>query len=144
MSDKKCYDTRTGAVLDIYGNPVPPNVEWAEERVSKLEEEAPLRNVNERIKSVTDLVEAYYHRYELRMDNRMLYRLSNVLLDDDLRSTHKHDSDILSDHQLARRREGIRVRRSPHRGREVPLSHANSTGIDGVNYALPKRRYRRM
>lgn len=145
MSDKKCYDTRTGAVLDIFGNPVPPNVEWAEERVSKLEEEKAEMASKERIESVHNLTEEYFEKFQRRMDADFLYRLATVLDYDYTSRKGRRPLDepnpSLSEDQKKRRVFGNKVPVA-YRFKEVPLSHANSTGIDGVSYALPRRRKR--
>ncbi|MFD1453242.1 hypothetical protein [Oceanobacillus sojae] len=131
------------ANIDLYGEPIPPNQAWADEKITVLEDTAQEYTVRERIVAVEEVTEEYFAIFGMRMNGSLLYRLTNVILSDDLRSKHKKGIDFLSHEQLLRRKEGIRVRKSLNRGREVPLSHASTIAINGRNYRRPIRIYRR-
>lgn len=131
------------ANIDLYGEPIPPNQAWADEKIKALEDTAQERTVQERVEAVEKVTEDYFAIFGMRMDGSLLYRLTNVILSDDLRSKHKKGIDFLSAYQLARRREGRHVRKSAYRAREVPLSHASTLAINGRDYRRPIRIYRR-
>lgn len=127
-------------VTDIYGEPIPHNRQFAEKEVAKLEElalEIPLTLRYRCIEKVTDM---YFYRFNKRLDTDYLYRLTNVVLADELRSKVKIDSGILSEAQLNRRKNGAHVRKELS-AREVPLSKAVNIGIDGRDYAIPRRSF---
>lgn len=128
-------------VLDINGEPVPPNVVWAEDKIAWLEDKALDFSYEELDALISEISEEYYRKFNDLMTKEMCYRLSNVFLAEELRKTHKSTDDvILSSTQLTRRREGIHAR-SEGRKREVSLRAATTVATDGINYALPKRSF---
>ncbi|GGP13534.1 hypothetical protein [Oceanobacillus neutriphilus] len=131
------------ANIDLYGEPIPPNQAWATEKIEELEEAAQEYTVQERIEEVEKITEEYFAIFGMRMNGSLLYRLTNVILSDDLRSKHKKGIDFLSAYQLARRREGRHVRKSAYRAREVPLGLASTIATNGRNYRRPIRIYRK-
>lgn len=131
------------SVLDYNGEPIPPNRLWAGRRIKKLEDKALDYSIQDRIRIIERLTESYYTKFGRRMDGDMLYRLSNVMLADDLRKVGRkskdEDAPYLSDHQLERRKIGKSVPKKS-RGREVSLTNAQSIASNGRDYSLPIRR----
>lgn len=128
-------------VLDIHGEPVPPNVVWAEDKIAWLEEKALNYSHEELAQLISELAEEYYREFGDLMTKTMCYRLANVFLAQDLRSkTRGKSTEFLSESQLTRRKEGLGTR-AKHRGREVSLRAATTVATDGRNYALPTRSF---
>lgn len=81
-------------------------------------------------------------------DSALLDRLANVLLyedftDENPRKMQDAEYPVMSETQLARRREGKHVgKREGVAGREVAFGQSHSVGVDGRNYAAPTRRER--
>lgn len=122
-------------VTDVYGEPIPHNRQYAEKEVAKIEELALEIPLSIRYRGIEIIADTYYNRFGKRLDTDFLYRLTNVALADELRSKVKTDDGILSERQLKRRKEGEMG------GVEVPLSKAVNIGIDGKDYAIPRRSF---
>lgn len=107
-----------------------------------MEKNALNLTIEERNELVEELAERYYERFGERMTSQMLYRLTNVIMADELRmkSRDKGKTGIMSDYQLETRRTGRFARRET-RTKEVPLKKAVTIASDGKNYALPKRSF---
>lgn len=101
----------------------------------------------ERIDVLNCLIDTYVERTGERPDGRMLYRLSNIVLIDQLsdKTGNKANNEyaFLSESQYYRRTRGIYARRNSEGTRylEVPLSHASRHDINGLNYSLPVRSF---
>lgn len=103
---------------------------------------------NVRMASIEATIDDYIEQTGLVPDNHSLYRMTNVILSDDLANPSGHKSDLheypfLSRNQLIRRTEGrLKPKNAAGvRDREVPLHHATNIGADGQNYSLPIRTY---
>ncbi|TDQ37667.1 hypothetical protein [Aureibacillus halotolerans] len=82
-----------------------------------------------------------------QVGERLLERLANVLLYDDLSDYRKNkpslgDYPFLSGTQLARRQYGSHQRKRQDQGREVPLAAAAAVAMDRRTYASPVKRQR--
>lgn len=79
-------------------------------------------------------------------DYRSIYRLSNILLDDDIRDQSPDkgmvDYPFLTETQLRRRVYGIHTRSSGNNFREISLKAANTYGTDGSNHRYPYRTFK--
>lgn len=99
-----------------------------------------------RLVKIEALTEEYYAKTGELPDGKALERLADLCLyeeltDDDRMKVRNNEYPFLSETQLARRQEGKHVRKDGVSG-EVPLTAADSVGIDGRNHSVPKRRER--
>lgn len=79
------------------------------------------------------------------LDANLIERLTNAILHEDLTNMHpdkmtREDYPIMSETQLARRREGKHVEKGKFAKGEVPIGAAALHGTDGKDHRTPKRR----
>jgi hypothetical protein len=113
---------------------------WAQTKAGKLPRQA-------RFAAIKRLTDEYIAATGRRPDPVQLDRLATLCLyeevtDKDRMKMRKNEYPIMSDEQLARRKEGKHKRDEDGIYVEVPFSVANNIGIDGRDYGLPRRRKR--
>jgi len=79
------------------------------------------------------------------LDGELMERLTNAILHEDLTNMHpdkmtNEEYPIMSETQLARRREGKHVEKGKFSKGEIPIGAAALHGTDGRDYRTPKRR----
>jgi hypothetical protein len=106
------------------------------------------RNITDRDERIT-AVKALTDGYDRAdMDGTQLERLTDYILREELTDDDEHkvlhnEYPIMSEHQLARRRDGKHTRKEGgNMHGESPLNHASEVATDGRNYRLPSRRIR--
>lgn len=100
-----------------------------------------------RLVKIEQLTEDYFAKTGEMPDGVALERLADLCLYEELTDDNEHkvthnEYPILSDTQIARRREGKHARKTDNPKIEVPLKVAESFGIDGRTYDIPSRRVR--
>ncbi|WP_188068991.1 hypothetical protein [Brevibacillus brevis] len=106
-----------------------------------------LTNRTSRNREVDALITEYFESVGELPDAFDLERLTNAILheeltDDDEHKVSRHEYPILSDIQLARRREGKHQRGQGGMGAETSEKMAEEIGSDGASYRKPTRRKR--
>lgn len=125
------------------------NLNELRECVEMIEESARYSSRQARIDEVKRLSDEYIESTGRVPDGRILERMTNVILHEELTDNdeHKmrhHEYPILSDSMYQRKTEGQRGKSKRKDGlvlREVPLSQARNVGTDGNDYTLPQRRF---
>ncbi|NLS42520.1 hypothetical protein EYH65_20465 [Bacillus subtilis] len=101
----------------------------------------------ERIEEIMALVNAYYDSTGEQPDVAALDRMTNIIIHEELSDSHpdkvtRTEYPIMSDEQLARRKEGKHRKKNDNPRIEVPLSIGQNFGTDGKNHSYPVRRQR--
>ncbi|MGE9877946.1 hypothetical protein [Bacillus velezensis] len=101
----------------------------------------------ERIEAITALSDAYFDSTGEHPEQSALERMANLVLYEELSDSHpdkvaRTEYPIMSDEQLARRKEGKHRKKNDNPRIEVPLSIGQNFGTDGKNHSYPVRRQR--
>src|SRR5699024_9080083 len=119
-----------------------------EELIDDMEDAARSTPRDVRIEGIEAVIDAYIEQTGYVPDNQSLYRMTNVILSDELTDKRSNKGDafeypFLSRNQLLRRKVGVHQGRNVDGSinREVPLRHAANLGADGQDYSLPIRTY---
>lgn len=120
-------------------------IEYTEE----LERTAASTSRGQRKQLIHELTNAYVKHVGKTPDGRLLERLANVLLHEELTDKRPdkmtlEEYPIMSDSQYERRTLGKRRERNTAgvTNQEVPMKHAKYVSVDGTDYYTPKREYR--
>lgn len=114
------------------------------ERYTKeLEGSAKATSREERKQAVEGLTDAYIDQTGERPDGSILYRLTNVILHEEL--TDKSRTKLIKSEHQQRALKGEKKRRNKTDGvvnREVVWEHASNVASDGIDYTLPIRSFK--
>lgn len=100
---------------------------------------------SKRMVVIERLIEEYVAQTGRHPDGKHLERLTDAILYEELTDSHpdkmtRNEYPIMSDTQLARRREGKQVKKDGRNKGEVPLNAAKYFGSDLRNYREPVRK----
>ncbi|MED4828162.1 hypothetical protein [Bacillus atrophaeus] len=101
----------------------------------------------ERMEEITALSDAYFDSTGEHPEPVALERMANLVLFEELSDSHpdkvtREENPIMSDEQVARRKEGKHRKKSNNPRIEVPLSIGQNVGSDGRNHSYPTKRQR--
>jgi hypothetical protein len=107
--------------------------------------EPELADRSKRMKLIEDLTEAYVTQTGERPDPTQLDRLATLILREELTDTDSHkmrhnEYPVMSDTQLARRKDGVHQRNNGVVFRETSFDKLQDYGTDGRDHAKPIRR----